>query len=66
MEEMVVARAWRKSTRCETAACVEVATDGQLVGLRNSTKPEVELMIDAASWRLFIDGVRGGEFDLSA
>lgn len=66
MEDMVVARAWRKSTRCETAACVEVATDGPRVGLRNSNSPESELQLDAATWRQFIDGVRAGEFDLPA
>lgn len=64
MEDMVVARAWRKSTRCETAACVEVATGGPHVGLRNSTSPQVELQLDTAAWRQFIDGVRAGEFDL--
>ena len=64
MEEMVATKAWRKSMRCESGACVEVATGGPLVGLRNSTLPEVELALDAASWRQFIEGVRGGEFDL--
>jgi hypothetical protein len=62
---MVAARAWRTSTRCEAGACVEVATDGPLVGLRNSTLPEVALDIDTAAWRQFIAGVRAGEFDLA-
>jgi hypothetical protein len=61
---MVAARPWRTSTRCEAGACVEVATGGPLVGLRNSTLSEVHLDIDAASWRQFIAGVRDGEFDL--
>lgn len=65
MNEMAIS-GWRKSARCETAACVEVATDGPLVGLRNSTKPEVALSLDPAAWQQFIDGVRGGEFDLPA
>lgn len=65
MNEMTIS-AWRKSARCETAACVEVATDGPVVGLRNSTKPEVHLAVDPMAWRQFIDGVRGGEFDLPA
>jgi hypothetical protein len=64
VEEMVATKAWRKSMRCESGACVEVATGGPQVGLRNSTLPEVELALDAASWRQFIEGVRGGEFDL--
>jgi hypothetical protein len=56
---------WRKSTRCEAGACVEVATEGPQVGLRNSTKPEVSLALDATAWRQFIAGVRAGEFDRS-
>ena len=63
---MVVARAWRKSTRCETAACVEVATDGPIVGLRNSNQPESQLHLGAGAGQQFIDGVRAGEFDLPA
>lgn len=66
MNEIVVSNTWRKSTRCETSACVEVATEGPLVGLRNSTRPEVHLAIDASAWRQFIAGVRTGEFDRTA
>lgn len=66
VEEMAATKVWRKSLRCESGACVEVATDGPLVGMRNSTLPEVELELGAASWRQFIEGVRNGEFDLSA
>ena len=64
MEKFLATPAWRKSTRCETGACVEVAAGGPAVGLRNSTLPAVELAIDTASWRQFIDGVRRGDFDL--
>lgn len=63
MGEMVVTRAWRKSTRCETAACVEVATDGPLVGLRNSAEPGIALMVDGAAWTAFVRAVKDGEFD---
>ena len=61
---MIATRAWSTSTRCEAGACVEVATGGPLVGLRNSTLPQVELDIDAASWRRFVAGVKAGKFDL--
>jgi Domain of unknown function (DUF397) len=63
---MFAASGWRKSTRCETSACVEVAVGGALVGLRNSTKPDTRLAIDAGAWRQFIDGVRTGDFDRPA
>ncbi|MDG4820374.1 DUF397 domain-containing protein [Asanoa sp. WMMD1127] len=59
--------AFRRSSRCEAANCVEVATLGDGTGavLRNSTAPETHLSFDAPSWRGFIAGVAAGEFDLS-
>lgn len=61
-EMMFAANGWRKSMRCETSACVEVAVGGEQVGLRNSTKPEVQLAIDVNSWRQFIDAVKSNQF----
>jgi predicted secreted Zn-dependent protease len=56
--------AWRKSGRCETHACVEVAEGPGQVAMRNSTLPEHRIEFTAAVWRDFIAGVRAGEFDL--
>lgn len=57
--------AFRRSSRCESANCVEVATDGNGAVMRNSTAPENRLAFDAATWRHFIAGVATGEFDRS-
>lgn len=54
---------WRRSARCESANCVEVADFGARAGLRDSTDPQVHLAFEMSVWRAFIDGVRAGEFD---
>lgn len=54
---------WRKSARCESSSCVEVADLGTRAGLRNSTDPAVELAFELPVWQAFIAGVRAGEFD---
>lgn len=61
------APAWRRSTKCESATCVEVAElDLENVGLRNSTLPELSISFGVESWRQFVAGVRAGEFDRPA
>ncbi|NUO55144.1 MAG: DUF397 domain-containing protein [Hamadaea sp.] len=55
---------WRRSTKCEAGACVEVADlGGEAVGMRNSTRPEIEITFPVETWREFVAGVRVGEFD---
>lgn len=55
--------AWRKSSRCDSNACVEVAQLGGEVAVRNSTRPEFKLTFDGASWHGLLDELRGGRFD---
>jgi hypothetical protein len=56
---------WRKSSRCGTGACVEVATGDTVVGMRDSKDPHSPaLSFSHAEWRVFIDGVKDGNFDL--
>jgi hypothetical protein len=57
---------WRRSTRCESGACVEVRRLGDEVQLRNSTRPEHSLGFSREAWREFRQGVLVGEFDLTA
>jgi hypothetical protein len=62
---LMAAAAWdfRKSTRCESSTCVEVARlDGQ-AAIRNSTDPAVHLIFAGADWSAFIAGIRAGDFD---
>ena len=58
---------WRKSTLSTTNGCVEVAVVGDRVAVRDSKQrgrgPVLEFT--AVEWEAFVDGVRGGEFDLS-
>ncbi|GAA4595786.1 DUF397 domain-containing protein [Planotetraspora phitsanulokensis] len=59
---------WRKAVRSNTVGnqCVEVALLSQGVAVRDSKNPEgPNLMFTAGEWDAFVDGVKGGEFDLS-
>jgi len=53
---------WRKSSRCDTSACVEIATAGDAVLLRNSTVAHDVLSLPVDAWRSFVDGVKYGDF----
>jgi hypothetical protein len=55
--------AWRKSTRCGSNACVEVAKVGGEYLIRDSKNPEVAaLAFTEAEWVAFTEGVTAGEF----
>lgn len=53
---------FRKSVRCDTGSCVEVAI-GDEVKVRNSTKPDRTVVFTKEEWQTFVQGVRSGEFD---
>ena len=44
-------------------ACVELASDGSVIALRNSRDPEVILHYSHAEIAAFFEGVKAGEFD---
>ncbi len=54
---------WRKSSRCGTNTCVEVAkVDGEYL-VRDSKNPNMApLAFTAAEWNAFVQGVNAGEF----
>jgi hypothetical protein len=52
---------WRKSSRCEAQACVEVARMDAHTAVRNSTAPHSAITFTNAAWRVFVDGVKAGE-----
>ncbi len=55
---------WRKSSRCGTSTCVEIARDGADYLIRDSKHPEQPaLRFTDAEWRAFHDGVAVGEFN---
>jgi hypothetical protein len=68
MAEVEPHQNWRRSRRCDTAHCVEIAftRDGRRVYLRNSRDPEVHLELGAEAWRAFCAAVAGGELDQPA
>jgi hypothetical protein len=55
--------AWRKSTRCESNGCVEVAlTTDQHIAVRNSTDPEGPVLtFSKDAWYAFIEDIQGGK-----
>lgn len=55
---------WRNSSYCGTNACVEVASAGGLIYVRDSKNPNIApLAFTTEEWGAFIRGVRAGEFD---
>jgi predicted secreted Zn-dependent protease len=54
---------WRRSTKCASGNCVEVAeVDGQIM-VRDSKNPGLApLPFTQAEWRAFVAGVKADEF----
>ena len=68
MDVLDLSRArWRKSTRSNGQnACVEVAKIEDRVAVRDSKNPNGAVLVFAGpEWAIFLQGVHGGEFDLS-
>jgi hypothetical protein len=55
---------WKKSTKCESAACVEVSMPPGEILVRNSLIPGEVIWFTPEEWRLFIEGAKAGEFDI--
>ena len=55
--------AWRRSRRCSTSACVEVAQDADGIWVRSSLAPEDVVRLTREEWDAFAAGVKDGEFD---
>jgi hypothetical protein len=56
---------WRKSSRCETGQCVEMARVDHRFALRSSVHPDRgTLVFDAVAWAGFVAGAKQGDFDL--
>lgn len=54
--------AWRKSSRCDSGHCVEVARRSGGVAVRDNTVPDVQLSFDGASWRALVQDLRSDQF----
>lgn len=55
---------WRKSSRCESQQCVEVALLDSGIAIRDSKDPQPRLVFDSSAWRAFIVTLRTGEHPL--
>lgn len=51
---------WRRSSRCESNACVEVALWPDSVAVRDNTLPHRHLTFDEASWRSLVRDIQSG------
>ena len=55
---------WRKSARCDSASCVEVAPIAGGMAMRDSKDPDGPILrFTRAQWAVFLTGARAGDFD---
>ncbi|MFC0529160.1 DUF397 domain-containing protein [Phytohabitans kaempferiae] len=55
---------WRKSQRCESSTCVEVAEAAGGMAMRDSAHPDGPVLhFSRSGWQGFVLGLRDGEFD---
>jgi hypothetical protein len=56
----------RTSSHCNNGGCVEVEGLAEgWVAVRDDARPDEVIRVDPESWRAFVAGVKGGEFDLA-
>lgn len=56
---------WRRSSRCDSHHCVEVALRPDSAAVRDSVLPAQPLIFSAAQWRRFVAALRTGAFTAS-
>jgi uncharacterized protein DUF397 len=65
-DSAVDAPEWRRASRCTSGGCVEVAITSHGIIVRDSKiKDSSELTYTPDEWRVFIEGVKSGEFDIA-
>ena len=63
MAEQIDQATWRRSTRCGSSTCVEVARVGDQYLIRDSKDPDTApLCFTNEEWAAFVQGVKEGEF----
>ncbi|GIF19824.1 hypothetical protein BJ973_006866 [Actinoplanes tereljensis] len=56
---------WKRSTRCTSGTCVEIATVGGTYLVRDAKDPDgAVLHVGAAGWAAFLSAVKAGEFGI--
>jgi hypothetical protein len=62
--ELYQSATWRKSSRCEAGACVEVASLIDGVGMRDAKVAAGPVLVfGRPAWEAFVEGVRAGDFE---
>lgn len=61
LQSDLVVTGWRKSSRCESQHCVEVARTADGLAVRDSTDPRHRLAFTESAWRAFTTGLRIGD-----
>lgn len=62
MRETPAAEVWKRSSRCSDSACVEVARHGDVVRVRNSSRPDRVIEFSGDEWTVFREAFLRGEF----
>ena len=56
--------AWRKSSRCANTECIEIASEQDMILLRDSKSPETPAFrFTREEFRSFVEGAKAAEFD---
>jgi len=63
MREQTDQPMWRRSARCGTTSCIEVAKIGNLYLIRDSKEPDANpLSFTADEWTAFVHAIKADEF----
>ncbi len=54
---------FQKATECTNGSCVEVGATQDQVLVRNSVNPNIVTTFTLEEWKVFVEGVKKGEFD---
>jgi hypothetical protein len=51
---------WRRSSHCDSGACIEVAVTHSDVHIRDCADPDIRLRFSPREWAEFIEAVKSG------
>jgi hypothetical protein len=56
---------WRRSSRCDSATCIEVLVTAAAVAIRDGKDPDGPMLRFAPrAWQAFIEGVKGDDLTI--
>lgn len=54
---------WKRSSFCESGACIEVEFFDDKIFLWNNTEPIYKIAATREEWSAFVAGIKAGQFD---